>query len=254
MRTVSRSGVSPRFGVRKSAAAPAGAHSTISDAPRDALPRGRSMAAGRAPPYHVGGPREDLRVCARPLISATLWFAASALGLTGCVGNPPAQNNGNRNANSPSGRSAAAATTQPGRASDERRQFPLDRLSTSTLLIGTHSFRIWLAQTDAEKTEGLMFVPESEIADDQGMLFVFDDEQVRSFWMRNTITPLDIAYARFDGTIVKIHTMPPLTLRSFSSLEPAMFALEVKAGTFDRLNIREGDRMVVPDDVFKRNP
>ncbi|MGE0481999.1 MAG: DUF192 domain-containing protein [Phycisphaerae bacterium] len=191
---------------------------------------------------------------ARRPISPTRLLTAILIALTGCVGNPPAQNNGNRNASSESGRNAAAATTQPGRASDERRQFPLETLKTSTLLIGTHSFRIWLAQTDAEKTEGLMFVPESEIGDDQGMLFVFDDEQVRSFWMRNTITPLDIAYARFDGTIVKIHTMPPLTLRSFSSIEPAMFALEVKAGTFDRLNIREGDRIVVPDDVFKRNP
>jgi len=69
--------------------------------------------------------------------------------------------------------------------------------------------------------------------------------------MRNTITALDIAFARRDGTIVAIHTMPPLTLRTFSSFEPAMFALEVKAGTFERLGVVEGDVMVIPDSVFK---
>ena len=95
---------------------------------------------------------------------------------------------------------------------------------------------------------------ESEIADDQGMLFVFPDERYQGFWMKNTITPLDIAYARMDGTIVTIQTMPPLTLQTFPSYEPAMFAFEVKAGTFARLGIGTGDHLDIPDDVFKTAP
>jgi hypothetical protein len=95
-----------------------------------------------------------------------------------------------------------------------------------------------------------MFVPPEEIADDQGMLFVFSDESIRGFWMRNTITPLDIAFARMDGTIVKIWQMPPRTLQTFSSIEPAMFALEVKQGTFGRLGIKEGDRLDIPPEVL----
>lgn len=139
-------------------------------------------------------------------------------------------------------------------SSDSQREFPLSTLPTSTVKIGTNSFRAWLATTPEQQAEGLMFVPESEIADDQGMLFVFPSEELRGFWMKNTITSLDIAFARLDGTIVAIHTMPPLTLRTFSSIEPAMFALEVKAGTFERLHVAEGDRIEIPAGLLKSAP
>lgn len=99
-----------------------------------------------------------------------------------------------------------------------------------------------------------MHVLPRELADDQGMLFIFDDERVRSFWMLNTVTPLDIAFARLNGTIVKTWQMPAQTLQSFSSIEPAMFALEVKQGTFARLGIREGDRMEVPASLLAPAP
>jgi uncharacterized membrane protein (UPF0127 family) len=141
-----------------------------------------------------------------------------------------------------------------GASSAARRQFPLDTLPTSTVAINEHTLRVWLVNTPEQREEGLMFVPENEIADDQGMLFVFPDERYQGFWMKNTITALDIAFARMDGRIVTIHTMPPLTLRTFPSLEPVMFALEVKAGTFERLGIREGDRIDIPPDVFKTTP
>ncbi len=136
----------------------------------------------------------------------------------------------------------------------ERRRFALDSLPTADVRIGAHVFHVWLALTPEQQQEGLMFVPQDRIADDEGMLFVFDREQVLNFWMKNTVTPLDIAYARADGEIVKIHTMPPLTTQTFSSVEPALFALEVKAGTFSKLGIREGDVLEVPDEVFKQLP
>jgi uncharacterized membrane protein (UPF0127 family) len=134
------------------------------------------------------------------------------------------------------------------------RQFPLETLPTSTVSIKEQTFRVWLALDLEQREEGMMFVSESEVADDQGMLFVFPDERYLGFWMKNTIISLDIAYARMDGTIVTILTMPPLTLRTFYSIEPAMFALEVKAGTFERLGIGEGDRIDIPEDVFKAAP
>jgi uncharacterized membrane protein (UPF0127 family) len=132
-----------------------------------------------------------------------------------------------------------------------QRQVPLDSLETATIEVNGNALRVWLAKTDAQRTEGLMFVTDADIADDQGMLFIFDEEQYLSFWMRNTYISLDIAFARSDGEIVKIHQMPPLTLESFPSIEPARFALEVKAGTFARLGIQEGDRLIIPDDVLK---
>jgi uncharacterized membrane protein (UPF0127 family) len=153
--------------------------------------------------------------------------------------------------------SPTSATTQ--RASDTQRSYPLASLPVATIKIDDHSFRVWLAKESAQPRrgadrtvveEGLMFVPPEEIAADQGMLFVFSDESIRGFWMRNTITPLDIAFARMDGTIVKIWQMPPRTLQTFSSIEPAMFALEVKQGTFGRLGIKEGDRLDIPPEVL----
>lgn len=138
--------------------------------------------------------------------------------------------------------------------SSARREFPLSGLPKSAIELGGSEVKVWLAQERDEQAEGLMYVTEDDIGDDEGMLFVFPDERIRGFWMKNTLIPLDIAYARFDGTIVATHRMPPLTLQTFSSYEPAMFALEMKAGAFDRLQVRVGDRISIPDEVFKTSP
>ena len=170
--------------------------------------------------------------------------AAAALAtLPGCTGS------------SAGGGNSTHESSAAGRTSDLLRTYPLDSLATSTVTVNGQVFRVWLAQEfDTQRPglvqEGLMHVPTSEIADDQGMLFVFPDESVRGFWMRNTIAPLDIAFARMNGTIVKIWQMPALTLQTFSSIEPAMFALEVKQGTFGRLGIKEGDRLEIPASVL----
>ena len=145
------------------------------------------------------------------------------------------------------------------RASDARRRYSLDSLLTATISVNGHDLRVWLVHENDQQRpgvvqEGLMYVPPGEIADDQGMLFVFSDERLRGFWMLNTITPLDIAYARADGTIVKTWQMTPQTLQTYPSVEPAMFALEVKQGTFERLGVKPGDRLLIPDEALKANP
>jgi uncharacterized membrane protein (UPF0127 family) len=138
-----------------------------------------------------------------------------------------------------------------GRISDAQRRYPLDSLPTASVRVRSADLRVWVVQeSDPNRPgvvqEGLMFVPPEELPDNQGMLFVFDEERIRGFWMRNTITPLDIAFARANGTIVKTQQMPPLTLETFSSVEPAMFALEMKQGSFAKIGLREGDRLEIP--------
>lgn len=183
---------------------------------------------------------------------------AILLGLAGCVRGAGGDNGSTRGSgdsgppDNPAASQPAGASTQ--RSSDAYRQYPLDSLPTATIRVNEHTFRVWVVrESDRQRPyavqEGLMYVPAREIADDQGMLFVFDQEEIRGFWMHNTITPLDIAFARSDGTIVKIWQMPPLTLQTFSSVQPAMFALEVKQGTFSELGIREGDRLDVSADL-----
>ena len=137
-----------------------------------------------------------------------------------------------------------------GASSDASRQFPLSTLDTAKVSINANQIDVWLATTPGTQREGLMYVTKSELGD-HGMLFVFADEQVRAFWMKNTITSLDIAFARMDGTIVATHTMPPLTLQTFSSIEPAMFALELRAGRLAELGVKVGDKIEIPTSVFK---
>ena len=194
----------------------------------------------------------------------TMWvilLATLAIASSGCF----RSSNGGDSGTSSQSTVANGEVTQAGdsaagtRASDAQRTYPLDSLPTSTVTINEHVFNVWLAREFDDNgygvvTEGLMHVPEGEIDDDQGMLFVFSDERQHRFWMRNTITPLDIAFARSNGTIVKIWQMPPLTLRTFPSVEPAMFALEVKQGTFESLGIKEGDQMQFADDIFTAQP
>lgn len=143
----------------------------------------------------------------------------------------------------------------------------LEAMQTGQVQIKGHTFKVWLALTAAEQELGLMQVRQDELATvppdtaagipngaDRGMLFVFDEDLPRSFWMRNTIIPLDIAYIREDGTIVKTHTMAPLETRLYPSVEPARYALEVRAGLLAELGIARGDKVEIPESILKTTP
>jgi len=132
----------------------------------------------------------------------------------------------------------------------------LDALEVTPIQIQSHTFQVWLATDPDTREKGLMQVSQDELAAlpdgaERGMLFLFPLEQNLSFWMHNTITPLDIAYIRGDGQIVRTYTMAPLETRIYPSIEPARYALEVSAGTFSRLGIGAGDHVEIQDSVLK---
>jgi len=95
-----------------------------------------------------------------------------------------------------------------------------------------------VARTAEEREQGLMF--RENLEKGRGMLFVFPSSQVRSFWMRNTFIPLDIAYLDEALTIVDIQAMEPQTEDLHESARPAMFALEVPLGWFAERGIQVG--------------
>jgi len=104
-----------------------------------------------------------------------------------------------------------------------------------------HELDIYLAVDVDQQRRGLMFVRKMPAS--TGMLFVYEDSDIHSMWMKNTYIPLDIVFARADGTVSSvIHDTQPLSLTSQSSIEPVNYVLELNAGTARRLDIGRKSR------------
>lgn len=108
------------------------------------------------------------------------------------------------------------------------------------VIFRTDTVEVELARTAAEREQGLMYREILEAG--RGMLFVFSDAQIRSFWMSNTFIPLDIAYIDESLRIIDIQAMEPETEDAHPSARPAMFALEVPLGWFAAKGIEAGDQ------------
>ena len=95
----------------------------------------------------------------------------------------------------------------------------------------------------AEKTEDRNhgFMERKNIPDGTGMLFVFEKDQILSFWMKNTPHPLSIAYIDSRGKIRNIYDMTPFSLTPIKSTSSVRYALEVPQGWFEKENINVGD-------------
>lgn len=106
----------------------------------------------------------------------------------------------------------------------------------------THSFRVEVARTSEEQARGLMF--RTELGPDEGMLFPSNTPQFRSFWMKNTVIPLDIIFVGADGLISNIAAMTtPYSLDPIPSDGPAIAVLELKGGRAAELGIGPGARV-----------
>ncbi len=106
-----------------------------------------------------------------------------------------------------------------------------------------HTFMAELADTLQSRTIGLMF--RKSMPEDSGMLFVFDKEEPRSFWMKNTLIPLDMVFIRRDGVIDSIQANAiPYDERPVSSAGPAICVLEINGGRAAALGIKKGDVII----------
>lgn len=107
---------------------------------------------------------------------------------------------------------------------------------------GPKAFTVELASDTASQERGLMY--RREMAPDAGMLFDFHDDAKLSFWMKNTILPLDMLFIRSDGTISTIEPNAiPMSTASITSAEPVRAVLEINGGRAQILGIRAGDRV-----------
>lgn len=102
-----------------------------------------------------------------------------------------------------------------------------------------------LAVTLEERARGLMF--RKKVDFDQGMLFIFDEEDIQSFWMKNMVIPLDILWLNREKRIVHIEcNVPPCQkdpCPSYASKGPAMYVLELKAGSIEQRGLKIFDRL-----------
>ncbi len=81
------------------------------------------------------------------------------------------------------------------------------------------------------------------LADDEGMIFPYDPPQNVSFWMKDTLIPLDMVFIRADGTIARIATAKPLDETNVPAGEPVAAVLEIRGGLALQLGIHAGDKV-----------
>lgn len=107
------------------------------------------------------------------------------------------------------------------------------------LYLNDKEIRAEVAKTPQERAKGLM--GRKHLGPQEGMLFIFENEDYHAFWMKDTLIPLSIAFIDKEGRIVRITDMKPLTSESHSPPAPILYALEMKKGWFSANGIKVGD-------------
>jgi uncharacterized protein len=118
---------------------------------------------------------------------------------------------------------------------------PVETITIDTKA-GPHTFSVEVAADDESRERGLMY--RMAMAPDAGMLFDFHTPQPVSFWMENTVLPLDMLFVRADGTIARIKAnATPYSRENIPSGEPIEVVIELNAGRAAALGIAEGARV-----------
>lgn len=138
----------------------------------------------------------------------------------------------------PAAGEGGAPEQRPGTTATASATVPRPATGTAWVIFGADTVVAEVARTPDERAQGLMY--RQEVPDGTGMLFVFEDNAIRSFWMQNTYVALDIAYIDPGFRVVDIQQMEPETTDAHQSSAPAMFALEVRKGWFAEQGIRVG--------------
>ncbi|MGI8924677.1 MAG: DUF192 domain-containing protein, partial [Fimbriimonadales bacterium] len=103
----------------------------------------------------------------------------------------------------------------PPRPQSMERKVPLSAYGRTAISVKGKTLNVYVADDQDKQAEGLMFVKYDQLGANEGMIFVFPDELPRSFWMKNTLIPLDIAYLKSDGTVLNILLMAPLDMSAY---------------------------------------
>ena len=107
------------------------------------------------------------------------------------------------------------------------------------------AFTVKVAETEIQRRHGLMFV--SHLPERHGMLFVFESEAPRQFWMKNTQIPLDMLFFDSAGRLVNmIHAAVPFSLTRRNSIGPARYVLELNGGAAAKFDVQPDAQLLLP--------
>jgi uncharacterized membrane protein (UPF0127 family) len=107
------------------------------------------------------------------------------------------------------------------------------------------TLKVKLAESEAQRRYGLMFTP--DVPDRHGMLFIFESDAVRRFWMKNTQIPLDMLFFDAAGRLVSlIRSAEPFSLTPRTSTGPARYVLEINGGEAAKLGVQPDARLLLP--------
>lgn len=139
----------------------------------------------------------------------------------------------------------AAEPSQGTGAAALDKEFPRASLQIATTEGQLHTFRVWIADTEARRQRGLMFVKQMDA--DAGMLFIYPRAQPIAMWMKNTFIPLDMLFVAADGRVARVAAnTTPQSLDSIESGQNVLAVVELNAGTAEKLKIRAGAQVIHP--------
>jgi len=132
-------------------------------------------------------------------------------------------------------------------------------LPSAALHMGKATLQAQIAVTEAQREKGLMFCP--KLGDNEGMIFVQANVGPATFWMKNTLIPLSVAFIDKNGVILEIHDMTPadpampdnMLPITRSTSDQVAYALETNIHWFSLNGIKPGDKITPPPSTLAKN-
>lgn len=128
--------------------------------------------------------------------------------------------------------------------------FAHPQFQQTNIKIKNIEFSLEIAQTVPQLTKGLM--DRTSLCPHCGMIFIFNSESIQTFWMKNTLIPLDMIFLDKNGRVINIITATPqpntpdYRLKLYSSTSPSKSVIELNAGTAKNINLRPSDSINLP--------
>lgn len=185
--------------------------------------------------------------------SSVLFVAFSLLGLVIIAGcEPPIE------AERPKPKPVAQAKTpepaQPeAKVENTNRIHQLSKLERVDITIGDRKLDCWVMDDESKTQEGMMFLTDAEVKENQGMIFAFKESRDTGFWMHNTLIPLDIIYIDSTKTVVDIEAGKKEDDTSLTPNKKYQYVLELKQGQASKNGIKIGSTLNIPTSVVGKD-